>query len=146
MSDKPREVFLRLVTDICDGKLDGLADLYAEKTDVRHPMATPEVPALVSRDDLREHFGFARDLRPEFTRRVVDLVIHEGADPEVVVAEFSYEFAYPDGRTFRIPAIFVTRVRDGKIVESRDYFDPIRGARARDGIDQLVAHLMSSPA
>jgi hypothetical protein len=39
MSDKPRDVFLRLINGICDGKLDGLADLYAERTDVRHPMA-----------------------------------------------------------------------------------------------------------
>jgi ketosteroid isomerase-like protein len=72
---------------------------------------------------------------------MVDLVLTDGADPEVVVAEFNYEFEYPDGRTFRIPAVIVMRVRDGKIVESRDYFDPIRGALARDAGPQLAAQL-----
>lgn len=144
MTDKPRDVVTRLLEGVCAGRLAELPDLYAEKTDVRHPFSTPELPPLLSRADLREHFSFAGGVVPEFERKVVDLVIHEGADPEVVVAEFSYEFTYPDGKVFRMPAVFVMRVRDGEIVESRDYFDPIRGARARGAVPQLVAHLESA--
>ncbi|GAA1714974.1 nuclear transport factor 2 family protein [Fodinicola feengrottensis] len=141
MSAKPRDVFLQLINGVVDDRLDGLADLYAEETDVRHPFATPDRPPLLSRADVREHFTFADGLRPEFTRRVVDLVLHDGADPEVVVAEFSYEFTYPDGKVFLMPAVMVMRVRDGKIVESHDYFDPIRGARARGALPDLAAGL-----
>lgn len=139
MTDKPRDVFFKVVNGVAGGRLGELPDLYAEKTDVRHPFSTPDAPALLSRDDLRRHFRSAEP--PAYVRRVVDPVVHETVDPEVIVAEFSYEFSYPDGKVFLVPAVFVMRVRDGEIVESRDYFDPIRGARARGTMPQLVAQL-----
>ncbi|MFI7672367.1 hypothetical protein [Actinophytocola sp. NPDC049390] len=37
------------------------------------------------------------------------------------------------------PAIFVLRVRDGEIVESRDYFDHLASARARGELGALLA-------
>lgn len=33
----PREVFLALVHGLCEGRLDEVVSLYAEKTDVSHP-------------------------------------------------------------------------------------------------------------
>jgi hypothetical protein len=42
MSTGPRDVFLRLVHGVAEGRFSELPDLYAEVTDVRHPMATPE--------------------------------------------------------------------------------------------------------
>lgn len=59
-------------------------------------------------------------------RRVVDVVIHETADPEVIVAEFVSEFTLPDDSMTKVPCLFVMRVRDSQIIESRDYIDPIR--------------------
>jgi ketosteroid isomerase-like protein len=59
----------------------------------------------------------------------VDLHVHRTEDPEVVITEFRYEGS-AGGRPVRIPNIFVTRVRDGMIVESRDYADHSAGARA----------------
>ena len=40
-----------------------------------------------------------------------------------------------------MPAIFVLRVRDGLIVESRDYIDHLAMVRARGQVDELVAPL-----
>lgn len=126
MTSSPRDVFLRLVQGVADGNIDELPELYAEQTDVRHPMS--DAAPLRSRDELRVHFA----VPPGATvpqRRPVDIIVHETADAEVIVAEFSYEFVHKDGVT-RVPCIFVMRVRDGVIVESRDYIDPIRSATA----------------
>ncbi|MFI5800129.1 nuclear transport factor 2 family protein [Streptomyces sp. NPDC051677] len=142
MGPSPREVFLRLVHGVADGDFDDLPDLYGEATDVRHPMATPQSEPLTSRRALQEHFTVppgARAAVPK--RRVVDVVVHEMADPEVIVAEFAYEFTQPDGSTAKVPCVFVMRVRDGRIIESRDYIDPIRTYTARGDLDRLIAAL-----
>lgn len=142
MSPSPREVFLRLVHGVADGNRDELPDLYGELTDVRHPMATPESEPLTSRRALQEHFAVPADVRESLPkRRVVDVVVHETADPEVIVAEFAYEFTKPDDTMAKVPCVFVMRVRDGRIVESRDYIDPIRTYTARGDLDLLIAAL-----
>lgn len=142
MSTSPRDVFLRLVHGVAEGRSNELPDLYAEVTDVRHPMATPEAEPLTSRDALREHFTVPPEARASIPkRRVVDVTVHETADPEVIVAEFAYEFPMTDGSVTQVPCVFVMRVRNGEIVESRDYIDPIRAHQARDDIDALVAIL-----
>lgn len=51
-------------------------------------------------------------------------VVHETAEPEVIVAEFNYHGQEAGtGRAFTVPCIFVMRVRDGRILASRDYVD-----------------------
>ncbi|MFF7469974.1 nuclear transport factor 2 family protein [Streptomyces sp. NPDC008092] len=144
MTPSPRDVFLRLVQGVADGNFEELPDLYGEVTDVRHPMATPEPEPLTTRRALREHFTVPPEGRASLPkRRVVDVVVHETADPEVIVAEFGYEFTRPDGSTSKVPCVFVMRVRDGRIVESRDYIDPIRTYTARGDLDLLIASLRS---
>jgi ketosteroid isomerase-like protein len=138
----PREVFLQLVGGVADGNFDELPDLYGEVTDVRHPMATPESEPLTSRGALRDHFTVppeARETLPK--RRIVDVVVHETADSEVIVTEFAYEFTLPDGSPAKVPCVFVMRVRDGQIIESRDYIDPIRTFTARGDLEGLIAAL-----
>jgi ketosteroid isomerase-like protein len=120
----PREVFLALVHGVADRRGPDLAQLYADETDVVHPFDPERAPALRTRDQLREHFaaGAARSQRVRFAPE--DIRIHDTTDPEVVVAEFTYRGARIDtGEPFEVPGIFVMRVRDGEIVESRDYFD-----------------------
>ncbi|MCO6010168.1 nuclear transport factor 2 family protein [Actinoallomurus purpureus] len=142
MSTSPRDIFLQLVHGVAEGRSNELPDLYAEVTDVRHPMATPESEPLTSRDALREHFSVPPEARASIPkRRVVDVIVHETADPEVIVAEFAYEFPMSSGSVTQVPCVFVMRVRNGEIVESRDYIDPIRAHQARDDIDALVAIL-----
>ncbi|MFI5888230.1 hypothetical protein [Streptomyces sp. NPDC051554] len=111
MSLSPREVFLRLVHGVADGNSSELPDLYGEVTDVRHPMATPESEPLTSRRALREHFTVPPEVRESLPKRsVVDVVVHETADPEVIVAEFAYEFTLPDDSMPEVP------LRVGRVV------------------------------
>jgi uncharacterized protein len=123
----------RLVTGNLTGReladqLDALAGRYAEETDVRHPFAPLGDEPLRTRAQLREHF--ARNGRITGVERFeAQGQVHETADPEVVVFEFSY-VGTVDGRPFAVPCVFVTRVRDGLIVESRDYAHHVGMARA----------------
>ncbi len=129
----PREVFQTLIDSVAAGKDPAeIAALYAEQTDVIHPFDPDRAPALRTRDELREHFALGQRIRRVFDeRKAVDVVIHETTDPEVVIGEFAYEGTNTEtGEHVRLPAIFVMRVRDGLIVESRDYADHLAGARA----------------
>jgi uncharacterized protein len=121
-------------------QLDELAALYAEHTDVRHPFAPLGDTPLRTRAELRRHFadGPARTRGAERFEAVGR--VHRTADPEVVIFEFSY-VGSANGREFAVPCIFVTRVRDGVIVESRDYGDHVGLARAFGRLDVLVGAL-----
>jgi ketosteroid isomerase-like protein len=121
-------------------QLDDLAALYAEHTDVRHPFAPLGDTPLRTRADLRRHFADGPDATGIERFAPVDAHVHLTADPEVVIFEFSYAGSV-DGRTFRVPAIFVVRVRDGVIVESRDYGDHVGLARAFGRLPSLAAAL-----
>lgn len=139
----PREVFLKLVHGVCEERWEEVIDLYAERLHVEHPFHPLAPPPMRSLDDLRAHFGVTappgappgRTLR----RRPAGITVHETADPEVIVAEFRYEgTAVETGEPFTIPGIFVLRVRDGKIVESRDYLDHLRSAQARGHLTEVL--------
>jgi ketosteroid isomerase-like protein len=60
----------------------------------------------------------------------------------VVIFEFQYAGVI-DGRAFTLPCIFVVRVRDGEIVESRDYGDHVAAARTFGRLPALAAALAS---
>jgi ketosteroid isomerase-like protein len=124
-----------------EAQLDELAARYAEQTDVSHPLAPGGAPALRTRADLRRHFdqasaGFTGVERFE----PVGVQVHQTADPEVVVIEFRYEGTV-GGRPLSITNANVTRVRDGLIIESRDYVDHIAAARAFGHLPALAAAL-----
>ncbi|WP_020661867.1 nuclear transport factor 2 family protein [Amycolatopsis benzoatilytica] len=134
--DSREGVFQRLVFGVADRQWSDLPDLYAAKTDVRHPFL-PDSPVLRTRDDLRAHFSAAAAsaLRIEVT----DLVLHLGTDPEVIIGESTYLGETGIGTPFQINNIFAMRVRDGHIVESRDYGDHLALAAATGRLPELLA-------
>ncbi|WP_051468021.1 nuclear transport factor 2 family protein [Actinomadura oligospora] len=115
----PKEVFLRVVESLAAKKVDDLHLLYAEDAVVSHPFTHPE-SRFEGREALREHFAQVPGMPFEMTVR--DVVVHETSDPEVIVAEFAYDGRNTGtGARFTVPNIFVMRIRDGLIVEARDY-------------------------
>jgi uncharacterized protein len=127
----PTETFHALIRGVSAGPRAELADLYADDCDVVHPFDPERSPALRSRQELRAHFTPPADA-PKIERTPVDVRVHETADPEVVVGEFVYDCLLIDtGVRYRVPCVFVMRVRDGLIVESRDYIDHMAHVRAR---------------
>jgi ketosteroid isomerase-like protein len=56
--------------------------------------------------------------------RLTDCLIRETSDPEVIVAEYDYDGeATRTGKRFTVANIQVFRVRDGRIIASRDFHD-----------------------
>lgn len=146
----PTEVFHALADSVPRlllgdlSQLDRLAGLYAEQTHVVHPFAPFGVDVLRSRTDLRRHFAAAPEQVGDVDSwEAVDRVVHTTADPEVVVAEFRY-VGQVRGRPLDIGGIFVLRVRDGEIVESRDYADHLGLARALGQLDQFTEGLLAA--
>lgn len=127
----PREVFGQLLHGILDKRWDELPECYAEDAVVTFPFTMPEPHRLVGREDVRRHFARARDLPLEFQAR--NVVVHDTADPEVIIAEFEYHGTVTTtGKPVRFHNIAVARVRDGRVVESRDYHDHVAIAAALD--------------
>jgi ketosteroid isomerase-like protein len=139
----PAAVVKRLLGAVCASRWQALPELYAEDAVVVQPLAAPASRRLVGREALRAHFAAAEALGLEL--RIENLVIHETADPEVVIAEVEYSGNSPgSGRGVRLPAIFVVRVRDGEIIASRDYSSPLALAEAVGGLPELFARLTRS--
>jgi ketosteroid isomerase-like protein len=124
-------------------EIDELAACYAEHTDVRHPLNPLGDTPLRSRDAVREHFAGGGRVAGVERYDVVDDHVYPTPDPEVVIFEFRYAGVI-NGRAFTLPCIFVVRVRDGEIVESRDYVDHVAGARAFGRLPALAAALTAS--
>ena len=63
-------------------------------------------------------------------------------DPEVVIVEFTqYRVAIKSQEAFSCSYIMVMTIRDGLIVHSRDYANPISGAKALGRLPLLIADL-----
>jgi uncharacterized protein len=135
----PREVFLELVHAVCERRITDLPRLYATATNVAHPFDPLRSPPLRTRDELREHCAGGADSGASFRLRPTNITIDDTSDPEVIVAAFTYLADVTEtGDKFAIPCIFVLRVRDGEIVESRDYIDHLRSGQTRGQLDMLL--------
>jgi ketosteroid isomerase-like protein len=135
--EEPGTVFERLVHGVAGGRWDELTELYAEETHVTHPFL-PGSGVVRTHEELREHFAAGKALNPGFA--VADLVTYQGTDPEVLIGEFAYQGDF-GGRPVRIANIFAMRIRDGLIVESRDYGDHLGIAGDTGQIPELAARL-----
>ncbi|WP_053206124.1 nuclear transport factor 2 family protein [Jiangella muralis] len=134
---------VRRVTALRNGdssQVEALASLYSSDAHVSHPFHPFErdVP-LLGREALREHFARAAGAEPAKSE-VADLVVHQTTDPEVVVAEFRY-VGDVAGRRLDTRCVFIVRVVDGRIVESRDHVDHVASARAYGTLSDLISRL-----
>jgi len=107
-----------------------LADFYAEDAVVEIVFRPPGVPARTEgREVLRARFAASTAVLA--FDRVGSVVIHQTDDPEVVVAEYDlHGHVVATGKEFVFGYVMVVRVRDGLIVHSRDYGNPLAAKEA----------------
>ena len=75
------------------------------------------------------------------------MVVHETADPGVVVAEWDYEgVVTTTGRSFQVSNIQVSTIRDGKIVASRDYHNHVVLAGVTGRLPSLLDAIIENTA
>jgi ketosteroid isomerase-like protein len=143
----PSEAVERFLRVAAEGTPDELADLYAEDSVIEMPFGPqPGVPIrFEGREGHRARFkSFAPSVRVDR----IDLVeAHQTADPEVVIVEYDYQAtAIPTGRSFANRYVMVMRIRDGLIVNSRDYANPLASAAAFGNLDRLLQAVQQSTA
>lgn len=119
----PRDVFTAFQDALDARDFAAAVAFYAEDVHVTQPFARPEPATLRGRAALAEHFARAGDL--PLTLTAVHRVIHDTADPEVIVVEYDYDaHNHATGKRIRFANVVVARIRDARITESRDYHDP----------------------
>ena len=116
-----RTVVERHLARVSLGMTGDVADAYAEGAVVEHPFVPHGQRYIEGRDALRAHFERAASMPLEL--RVDNLVVHETADPEVVIAEYDDGRVVPTNEIFRASNVQTFRVHGGEIVRSRDYHD-----------------------
>jgi hypothetical protein len=133
------ERFLQAAVSPTPGEM---ADCYAERFVIEMPFASGLGPERfeTTREEFRSRVAVGSALR-RYTR-VDDVHIHETSDPEVLVAEYRLDGRkVSDGSAFSMVFVMVLRIRDGLIVHSRDYSNPIVGARVLGRLPELIAAL-----
>jgi ketosteroid isomerase-like protein len=143
MPASPRETvdrFLRAATSANPGDM---ADCYAEHVVVEMPFAPAGlIPARAetTREEMRARFQAGRAVRTY--ERLEDVRIHETADPEVIVIEYTLHGRMVEAdRPFALTFVMVMTIRDGLIAHTRDYTDPIEGAKALGMLPALLSSL-----
>jgi ketosteroid isomerase-like protein len=124
-----RETLELLLHTTVSGTRDQMADLYAPDVVIEIPFAPDGIPAVTNgRETMRARMNAAAS---HFTfDSVSDVTLHETADPEVIIAEYRiHGHLGSSGKPFSLTFVMVSRVRDGLIVWSRDYGNPLETAR-----------------
>ena len=140
MSSGSREVAERLLAAAVSGRPEDMADCYAADVVIEMPFSAGLYPPRIetTREELRARYAAGSGARRY--ERLSDVRVHETGDPEVVIAEYTmHGRMVADGSPFSMSFAMVMTIRDGQIVHSRDYSDPVAGARLLGRLPDLVA-------
>jgi len=115
---------------------DELAALYAEDAVHEIPFKVPGFPPrFEGREAIRAAYHAMWSASPVVIDRVETTAMHRTADEEVCVVEQTAHghvgTAGPTAPTFSVPSLLVLRVRNGLIIQCRDYMDGLAIAKAR---------------
>jgi hypothetical protein len=164
-SASPRQAVERLIAAAISGTPGDIADCYADQVVIEMPFTAGLAPARLetTRAELRARFAAGAASRRYTAAR--DVRLHQTINPDVLVAEYTLDGTrladpVPDsgrpagtgpdhagldgGVTFSITFVMVLTFRDGLIVHTRDYTDPVAAARALGRLPQLAASLAVS--
>ncbi|GGK66904.1 hypothetical protein Sme01_10140 [Sphaerisporangium melleum] len=140
-----REVFERFGEYLAGNDPQG--ELWTEDVVIEAPFALPGRPRRWEGRDQWLAFAGPRRAALPFTLRRRALVVHETADPEVIVVEYELG-GTPPGAAEEMWAAFigVLRVRDGRVAHWREYQNPIVVAAATGDLPGLLASLTGHSA
>jgi uncharacterized protein len=141
----PQDLFERMTQGFLGHADDLTEDIWAADLVVETPFAAPGRPRRI--EGREAFFAVARAGRAALPVRFEEcreIVVHQTADPEVIVVE--YELVGVHTRTGRRAAasfVGVLRARDGRVAHWREYQDTVAIARE---LGQLPALLASAAA
>jgi len=141
----PRQTVERFLKAVVSPAPGDMADCYSDQVVIEMPFASGLAPERIetTREEIRQRFTAGGAARRYTGLR--DVHIHETADPDVVVLEYTLDGKrVSDGEAFPMTFVMVLTFRDGLIAHSRDYSNPIAGARALGRLSELTATLTAS--
>jgi hypothetical protein len=104
---------------------DGFVDLFAPDGVIELPFAGPDMPGRLEGQTAIREFSRRTAAAPMHIDSLEETAIYQTDDPEVVVVELAVKVTMTStGRSSNGTSIQVFRIRDGKIVLFRDYFNP----------------------
>ncbi|GLX93908.1 nuclear transport factor 2 family protein [Herbidospora sp. NBRC 101105] len=128
----PREIFDHMRAQWLANRPTYDGDLLAEDVVIETPFAAPGHPTRT--EGKRRVLEFTQAGRAAFPVRFDDcreVVVHETADPEVIVVEYELVGTHTTtGVTASAPFIGVLRTRDGKLAHWREYQHTLAIAQA----------------
>jgi hypothetical protein len=139
----PREVAERLLEAIISPDPGAIADCYAPSVVIEMPFAAaPLFPDRIetTREELRARFRAGTAIR-RYTG-LSNVAIRETTEPGVVLAEYDLHGELTQtGEPFGQRFLMIMTIRDGQIVHSRDYTNPVTGARLLGKLPEFLAAL-----
>jgi ketosteroid isomerase-like protein len=137
------ETVERFLETTVSGRPGDLADFYAQNVVIEMPFAAAALhPARIetTREQLRARFAAGASMR-RYTG-LDNVLIHQTTDPETIIVEYELRGEMVDSaEPFRLNFAMFMTIRDGLITHTRDYTDPITGARILGRLPELVAAL-----
>jgi ketosteroid isomerase-like protein len=138
-----RETVEQLLRAAVSAAPGDMADCYAPEVVIEMPFAVDALyPSRIvaTREELRARFQAGTAVRRY--KALANVTVHETADPEVIIAEYELHGEMTaTSQPFSARYAMVITIRDGYIVRSRDYADPIAGARLLGRLPELLASL-----
>lgn len=137
----PRQVFAAMCRHWLDHGGLGDSGLLADDAVIEAPFAPPGRPArYTSREEFLTATAAERANFPIRFEDVRDVVVHDTADPEVIVVEYTLAGVHTGtGRRASAPFAGVLRVRDGRIALWREYQNTLAIAAALGRVPDLLA-------
>jgi uncharacterized protein len=110
---------------LLDHDTDGFVSLFAADGVIELPFAADGLPAKLSGQQAIREFSQRAEAAPMRIDDLQEVAVHQTGDPEVVIVELDATVTLTStGKRAVTRSIQVFRIRDGKIVLFRDYFNP----------------------
>jgi hypothetical protein len=143
----PRQAFDELIRASVAGDWDAFTGLYPDDAIIEMPFAPPGVPKVSDGAAMHKRITAMARNRPWNFERAENVLVHETSDPEVIVAEYTLHGTITTtGAPLALTYAMVITVRDGRIVRSRDYGNPLATAAALGRLPELVAAYQADDA
>lgn len=122
------EDVLRAAFDaIGDADVDALASIYAEDYVLVMPYAKPEAVRIEGRDAVLPYLARAFET---FRFRLTITSVAELADGDLVAEYTSEGSVVPTGKRYANSYVGIWRFRDGQVVSTKEWYDPMISAEA----------------
>ncbi|MEU8802663.1 nuclear transport factor 2 family protein [Spirillospora sp. NPDC048819] len=120
----PRDLFARFQDNVLAGQAGLDEEMLAADVVVEMPFAPAGSRRVAGREEVVAMTRAGREALPIVFEEFQEVVIHESADPEVIIAEYQIVATMPGNSTQAHAAfVVVLRARDGRIAHWREYQD-----------------------